>query len=871
MFATLPDTGEENILYERHIFRKASQRSDETIDQFCTRLRHLATTCEFDDADDEIKTQIVESCRSSRLRRKAFRDDPKLDDLIKYARALEISDHHAEEMEKQHRQETVYQNTRRNFPPTDKGTKQSQTCYNCGGTYPHQGRPCPATGKACHNCLKTGHFARVCKSEHKQPSRKPRAPQNQYQSQANKLNALNQDPQHQTLPPETTAQSPPEDSNSDSSEDVLAVSKPKKGKQPPMTKLKINGVRVEFLIDTGASVNILTQKDYEFLCTNSKDQIPLRKTKAKVYAFGSSEPVDLNGKLEVLVHSKRRVAAVTFYVTRGTTSILGCETSTNLRLITMNVNAVSKASKVATDTSCCDWDSSKRKENLLKGRHPNVFTGIGKLKGHEQKIHINTNIPPVAQRNRRVPFHLRKQLDIWLDKYLHQDIIEPVSDESTDWVSGLVLAPKPRNPNEIRVCGDYRQANTAIKREKHPIPTVDEMMESMSGAVKYSKIDLKAGYHQIPLEKSSRFITTFITHRRLFRYKRLPFGINSASEVFQHAIANAIRGIEGVRDIADDVIVWGSTQQEHDMRLEQLIARLDECGLTVNNDKCLFDQTELWFYGLLLTSSGIKADPRKVDAIKHAKEPKDIKELRSFLGLANYCFSTLTSPLRELTIAQTPYAWTPRHTTAFEAIKEAIQKDCIMHFYDPTQKTCLTVDASPTGLGAILSNIDSAGNSHNVAYASRSLTPTEQRYAQTEREALAVVWGCERFHMYLIGAEFTIRTDHKALEVIYSPKSKPPARIQRWALLLQQYKFNIIYRKGEGNPADLLSRQPLPVVSTEHCDIAEQYINFIEKHTIPKAMSITSLLQQLQLIQKCKQQLQVYNPVTGKSVNPIIP
>jgi hypothetical protein len=123
-----------------------------------------------------------------------------------------------------------------------------------------------------------------------------------------------------------------------------------------------------------------------------------------------------------------------------------------------------------------------------------------------------------------------------------------------------------------------------------------------------------------------------------------------------------------------------------------------------------------------------------------------------------------------------------------------------MHFYDPNQKTCLTVDASPTGLGAILSNIDSAGNLHNVAYASRSLTLTEQRYSQTEREALAVVWGCERFHMYLIGAEFTICTNHKALEVIYSPKSKPPARIQRWALRLQQYKFNIIYRKAKATP-----------------------------------------------------------------------
>jgi hypothetical protein len=263
----------------------------------------------------------------------------------------------------------------------------------------------------------------------------------------------------------------------------------------------------------------------------------------------------------------------------------------------MNVNSVSKVSEVksdsGTDTSSCDLDASKRKENLLKGRHPNVFTGIGKLKGHEQKTHINTDVPPVAQTNRRVPFHLRKQLDTWLDDYLEKDRIEPVSDESTDWVSGLVLAPKPRNPNEVRVCGDYRQANRAIKREKHPIPTDDELMESMNGAIKYSKIDLKAGYHQIPLEKSSRSITTFITHRGLFRYKRLPFGINSASEVFQHAIENAIRGIDGVRNIADDIIVWGSTQQEHNLRLEQLFARLDESGLTVNNDKCLFDQREL--------------------------------------------------------------------------------------------------------------------------------------------------------------------------------------------------------------------------------------------------------------------------------------
>ena len=177
----------------------------------------------------------------------------------------------------------------------------------------------------------------------------------------------------------------------------------------------------------------------------------------------------------------------------------------------------------------------------------------------------------------------------------------------------------------------------------------------MSGSKVFSKVDLRAGYHQIPLAAESRPITTFVTHRGLFRFKRLPFGVNSASEVFQHAIQNTPRGLPGTRNIADDIIVWGSSQQEHDERLSALFHRLHEKGLTVNADKCLFGQSSLWFYGYTLTSNGLQADKKKVEAIKHTSIPKDVSQLRSFLGLANYCsrfipdFSTITSPLRHLT------------------------------------------------------------------------------------------------------------------------------------------------------------------------------------------------------------------------------
>lgn len=882
IFATLPDTGEEddydkaaeklteyfapkvNILYERHVFRQAKQHRGETIDQFHTRLRHLGATCNFTDLEEEIRTQIVEQCSSSRLRRKALREDTKLADLISYARSIELADQHTDAIEK-HRQpeEKVYSNRKYQESAAPTAKKQPQVCYYCGGDYPHKNQ-CPATGKECKNCCKIGHFARVCKSNPsgKQPPTLRDTKQvrdQQYNSRVN--NIKDEEKRDEAELGNRHKPTPPSTDESDSSENCFATSSTKKKqKQIPMVKLKLKGVQVPFLVDTGATVNILTKNDFDNICATTNQRIPLQKTKTSVYAFGSQEPVRLQGKIVTAIESKHRITATTVYVMKETTSlssILSYETALDLNLITMRINKLSSKPEVNKDTSKQssihsqkdkdDHGQSAKMEALLRCNYPKAFEGIGKLKDHEQKIHINKDIPPVAQTYRRVPFHLRKQLDEWLDDYLEKDIIEAVSEESTDWVSGLVVTPKPRNPTEVRVCGDYRQANNAIKRERHPIPTVEELMENMDGATRYSKIDLKAGYHQIPLEKESRAITTFTTHRGLFRYKRLPFGINSASEVFQNAIETTIRGIDGVKNIADDIIVWGNTQQEHDQRVEQLFSRLQEKGLTVNPAKCLFNQKELWFYGFQLTPNGIKADPRKVDAIKNTTQPRDAKELRSFLGLANYCskfiknFSTLTAPMRELITKTATFKWRDVHQKAFEAIKQAIQKDCIMHFYNPEQETLLTVDASPVGLGAILSNVDTQGNIRNIAYASRSLSQVEQRYSQTEREALAVVWGCERFHLYLIGTKFTIATDHKALEVIYSAKSKPPARIERWVLRLQQYDFDIKHRPGDGNPADVLSRQPL-LKATQKSNVADQYVNFVEQHAIPVAMNIDQIV-----------------------------
>ncbi len=345
-------------------------------------------------------------------------------------------------------------------------------------------------------------------------------------------------------------------------------------------------------------------------------------------------------------------------------------------------------------------------------------------------------------------------------------------------------------------------------------------MEDMTGACVFSKLDLRAGYHQIELEDESRSVTTFCTHEGLYRYKQLPFGISSASEVFQNVLQQSLQGLHGVRNIADDLIVWGKSQEEHDRNLEALFQRLDAKGLTLNGDKCEYNQPSLWFYGYRLSKDGLSADPKKVEAIVKTTTPQNVAQLRSFLGLANYCarfikdFATLSAPLNELTKKSTKWQWTVIHQQAFEKIKTAI--------------------------GAILSQIQEDGTIRNISYASRTLTPTERRYLQTEKEALAVVWGCERFHLYLVGKEFTLYTDHKPLELIYSPKSKPPPRIERWLLRMQQYLYQVQYRPGSSNPADVLSRQP-----TETCEwsanTADKYINFIESHAVPKSMALEEI------------------------------
>ena len=225
-----------------------------------------------------------------------------------------------------------------------------------------------------------------------------------------------------------------------------------------------------------------------------------------------------------------------------------------------------------------------------------MFSGVGKLKDRTVQLHIDPNVKPVAQPIRRTPFSLRSKVEEKVKELIDLDIIEPAAGP-TPWVNPVVVVPKSQG--DIRLCIDMRRANEAILRERHPIPTVDEILQSLNGSKVFSKLDLRWGYHQLELTDDSREITTLVTHCGLFRYKRLLFGVNSASEQYQHEVQTALAGIDGQENISDDIIVHGKDQAEHDARLELVIKRLGERGLTLNAAKCQFSMDELTFVGMV--------------------------------------------------------------------------------------------------------------------------------------------------------------------------------------------------------------------------------------------------------------------------------
>jgi hypothetical protein len=414
----------------------------------------------------------------------------------------------------------------------------------------------------------------------------------------------------------------------------------------------------------------------------------------------------------------------------------------------------------------------------------------------------------------------RQVIEQNLKEMKEEGIIEP---SKSPWASPVVLAPK--KDGSMRFCVDYRKLNAVTIRDAYPIPRIDDTLDALQEAKFVSTLDLRSGYWQVEMDKESKEKTAFITHKGLYEFNVMPYGLTNAPATFQRLMDIVLAGLKWQSCLVyiDDVVIYSPTFEQHLSDLKNVFQALREANLTLKASKCCFCRKEMKYLGHVITQDGIKPDPTLTKAVSNFPQPKTIKDVQSFLGLSGYYrrfiknYAKIAEPLikqlRQLKEKNYHLNWTPECTIALETLKKKLTNAPIMSTPNFNESFILELDACEYGLGAVLAQ-EYDKRKLVIAYASRTLSPAERNYSATEREALAIVWATQHFRPYLEGTKVLIRSDCKALQWLKNAKDIS-GRLARWAMKLSAFQIESIqYRPGTANAnADSLSRNPLTLTS----------------------------------------------------------
>ena len=488
-------------------------------------------------------------------------------------------------------------------------------------------------------------------------------------------------------------------------------------------EVKVNNSKVPFKVDTGAEVTAMSESAWRSL-----HNVPQLHATKCVLGGPDSKPLSVMGVVSVTLSFKQSTCDQKVYVIKDLkNNLLGLSAIKGLNIL-QQVDAI---------------------ETPIPEQYPKLFTGLGTF-SQEYTIKLQLKegaIPRAIYTTRRVPLALREQVKRELMSMERMGVISPIT-EPTPWCAGMVVIPKGND--KVRICVDLKPLNESVMREIYPLPTVDTTLAQLSGAKVFSKLDHNSGFWQVPLSRESRMLTTFLPPWGRYVFNKLPFGINSAPEHFQRKLSSLLAGVSGVQVHIDDILVHGPTKEVHDQHLHQVLQLLQKEGLTLNPEKCKFHQSRIRFLGHIIDGNGVSPDPRKTKSIKEMCIPTNIRELRRFMGMVNHLnkfspnLAEISHPLRELLSPQKEWIWTSSHMDAFQKVKAEISSPRNLAHYDVEKETKISADASAYGLGAVLLQLHDTGW-RPVAFASRTLSQAESRYAQIEKEALALTWACERF------------------------------------------------------------------------------------------------------------------------------
>ena len=457
----------------------------------------------------------------------------------------------------------------------------------------------------------------------------------------------------------------------------------------------------------------------------------------------------------------------------------------------------------------------EQKEQLfqLLVEYANIFADEGELGRTDQITHeINTgSAPRIRQPIRRVPVCQKTELKDLLTDMEKKKVIRP---SNSPWASPVVLVRK--RDGSHRFCVDYCKLNAVTRKDAYPIPRIDDTLDTLSGACWFSTLDMVSGYWQVEVGEKDREKTAFCTPYGLYEFNVLPFGLCNGPATFQRLMDLVLAGLQMSQCLVyiDDVIVVGRTFEEHLCNLREVFERAKSAGLKFKPSKCAFLQERVFYLGHEISRKGVATDPTKVNQVANWPIPQSVKDVQRFLGLASYYrrfvrnFASIAKPLYRLTEKTATFEWTLECQEAFAELRHKLCTAPVLAFPDFTKAFILDTDASNTGIGGVLSQLDDQGQEHVIAFASRTLSKAERRYCVTRRELLAVVVFTQQFRPYLLGREFTLRTDHGSLSWLQSFK-EPEGQLAQWLEKLQEFHFRIVHRPGKKHTnADAMSRRP---------------------------------------------------------------
>ena len=845
------------------------QQTDETLDSFYIRCKEITKDCDFTEAEE--KERIIEQLLAStplgdyRKWLLSQSKDVTMEAVLAEGRKHETTLKSIKHLQDRSTATTPSSNIdatpkcvsaikyKRGKPKIGQSKDNGSKCKRCGGNHRYGSTEnyCPAKDAVCHYCKIKGHWEKCCIKKNKQNNQRGRGRGSHRRGRGRgrgrgvhdiglSLHDSEDDYHDQFETVEYSMiniQTISEKQKSQNSEAYGRI----QIRMPGDTKVK-GRQYLRLKVDTGAQGNTLPLRAFREMMPNRLDRhgYPDRD---KVDSAGNTTLTAYNGtkikcfgsiSLGCKYKDSKWTEAKFYIVDVEGPAISGFALSQTIGLVTMHCSINNNNNPISV--------SNIGSVDELKSKFPEQFDRIGNLPG-KVKLHLKDDAVPFIDPPRKYSIHLKPKLKEELDKMEEQGVITKVKEHS-DWCSSLAISIK--KDGSLRICLDPRKLNDSLRRCPHRAQTLEEISYRFNQAKYFSKLDAKAGYWGCELEEDSQSLTTFRTRFGRYKFKKLPFGLNISQDVFQQKIDEILENCPGTIGIADDIVCFGKTEEEHDQNLLTLMNEAKQHGLVFNSNKCQIKKSQIEYFGIVLGSNGIQPDKQKVEDLKNMPTPENKAELQAFLGLITYLspfipnLSGEAEPIRKLLCKDTPFEWSEDHQHTFERLKTLISTEACLKYYDTEAPTYLMVDASLQGLGAALLQPDKEQDGsysqkiRPVAFASKALTSAQRNYANIEREMSAITFGIKRLHTYLYNRSFTVLSDHKPLEMICrKPLTTAPPRLQAMLLAIQPYTYRVKYIPGKDiGLADAISRLPNPHSEEDmELDVKIENLQFTENIT----------------------------------------